>query len=54
MVIPLPPMQLQEAFEDRLASIDQLRGTLAEAVASDDALFLCLQEHAFSAELQKV
>lgn len=49
--VPLPPMEQQREFQDRLDEMDQHAHRLAEHAASLDALFASLQHRAFRGEL---
>ena len=49
--IPLPPIDLQRAFTDRLAEIDRLKALHRAHLAKLDALFASLQHRAFRGEL---
>lgn len=49
--IPLPSLQLQQAFATRVAAIDKLKGHHRSHLAKLDALFASLQHRAFRDEL---
>jgi type I restriction enzyme S subunit len=49
--IPIPPLDLQRAFAARVAEIDALKAHQRAHLAKLDALFTCLQHHAFRGEL---
>jgi len=49
--IPLPPLDVQRAFADRVAEIDKLKIHHRAHLAKLDALFASLQHRAFRGEL---
>ena len=49
--VAVPPMELQERFVERVASVDQLRGCALVGLAELDALFASLQHRAFNGDL---
>ncbi|MFD7577276.1 restriction endonuclease subunit S [Kitasatospora sp. NPDC059817] len=49
--IPVPPLDLQELFESRIAPITDLQKTQASHLAELDSLFASLQHRAFRGEL---
>jgi type I restriction enzyme, S subunit len=49
--IPLPPLQLQRKFIDRLSAIEQMRAMQLDSVLRLDALFESLKNRAFAGEL---
>lgn len=49
--VPLPPIQLQETFTDRVHAIELLRATHLTALAELEDLFASLQHRAFRGEL---
>ncbi len=51
LLVPLPPLPLQQTFATRIASIEALKATHRRALAALDALFSSLQQRAFSGEL---
>jgi len=51
MPIPIPPMDLQHEFAERVEAINTQRATVERALAADDELFASLQSHAFRGEL---
>lgn len=50
-VIPVPPLELQQTFADRIAEIDNVVDTQVRHLAQLDALHASLQHQAFRAEL---
>lgn len=51
MMIPLPPLALQQSFVERLKAHEHLRRKLEHALESQDDLFGTLQHRAFQGEL---
>lgn len=51
LMIPLPPLPLQQTFATRIASIEALKATHRRALAALDALFASLQQRAFTGAL---
>lgn len=49
--IPVPPINLQRTFEDRINAVDTLRVRYRAQLAELDTLFLALQDRAFKGEL---
>lgn len=49
--IPVPPINLQQEFAQRVEAIEQLKATHRESLAQLDALFASLQYRAFRGEL---
>lgn len=49
--IPLPPLELQQAFATRVAAVERLKETHRKHLAELDALFASLQNRAFKGEL---
>ena len=46
-----PPLDLQQTFATRIASIEALKATHRRALAALDALFAALQQRAFAGQL---
>lgn len=51
MLIPLPPLALQQSFATRIQTIESLKTTHRTALTELDALFASLQQRAFAGEL---
>lgn len=51
LVIPLPPLLLQQTFATRIQAIEALKATHRTALTELDALFASLQQRAFAGEL---
>ena len=51
LLVPLPPLPLQQTFATRIASIEALKATHRRALAALDALFASLQQRAFAGML---
>ena len=51
LLVPLPPLPLQQTFATRIASIEALKATHRRALAALDALFASLQQRAFTGAL---
>ncbi|MGJ5003080.1 restriction endonuclease subunit S [Bradyrhizobium sp. HKCCYLRH2060] len=51
IVIPLPPIRIQEQFEERIGLVERLNERLFATLASDDSLFQSLQQRAFRGRL---
>ena len=51
MLIPLPPLALQQTFATRILAIESLKTTHRTALTDLDALFASLQQRAFAGEL---
>jgi type I restriction enzyme S subunit len=51
MTIPVPPIQLQQQFAKRIASLESLRIQAKYAVAAMEQLFASVQQRAFSGGL---
>jgi type I restriction enzyme S subunit len=51
LLVPCPPVELQERLTECLRSIGRLEATQGAAIAKADALFASLQHHAFRGEL---
>lgn len=51
MQIPLPPLQVQSKFVERLKAHERLRLTAEQALTGQDSLFASLQHRAFRGEL---
>lgn len=51
LIVPIPPVDLQQAFATRIASIEALKATHRRALAALDALFASLQQRAFTGAL---
>lgn len=49
--LTIPPLRLQEEFAQRIARVEQLKGTHSTHLAELDALFASLQHRAFRGEL---
>ncbi|MDR6640755.1 restriction endonuclease subunit S [Paenarthrobacter nitroguajacolicus] len=49
--VPLPPIELQQAFATRVAAVERLKETHRKHLAELDALFASLQSRAFKGEL---
>jgi type I restriction enzyme, S subunit len=49
--VPLPPIELQRSYSERLAMIEQMKATQRRASEQLDALFASLQHRAFRGEL---
>lgn len=49
--IPIPPLELQEAFAQRVAAVERLKEVHRKHLAELDALFASLQHRAFKGEL---
>jgi type I restriction enzyme, S subunit len=49
--VPLPPIELQRSYSERLAMIEQMKATQRRASEQLDALFASLQHRAFCGEL---
>ena len=49
--VPLPPIDLQQAFASRVAEIEKLKAAYRAHLAELDALFASLQHRAFRGEL---
>jgi type I restriction enzyme S subunit len=49
--IPLPPLEEQNLFADRVQEIDEFLGRMSETLSVNDALFTSLQHRAFAGEL---
>lgn len=50
MPVPVPPIELQREFADRVRSLDALRSRVEQAMSLSDELFACLQAWAFRGE----
>lgn len=51
VTIPLPPIELQQAYATRVAAVERLKETHRKHLAELDALFASLQNRAFKGEL---
>lgn len=51
LVVPVPPIDIQHEFAERVRSVAQIRDGLAASLAQLDALFESLQHRAFRGEL---
>ncbi|GGV44746.1 restriction endonuclease subunit S [Paenarthrobacter nicotinovorans] len=51
MHIPVPPLELQQTFANRIAAVERLKETYRKHLAELDALFASLQNRAFKGEL---
>ena len=51
LVVPIPPVELQQTFATRIASIEALKAIHRRALAALDALFASLQQRAFAGQL---
>lgn len=49
--IPVPPLELQQTFANRIAAVERLKETHRKHLAELDALFASLQNRAFKGEL---
>ncbi len=50
-LIPLPTLEKQREFAERVASVEKLKGIQREALSDTDALFASIQQRAFRGEL---
>jgi restriction endonuclease S subunit len=51
VLIPIPPLNLQQEFARRIAAVEKLKATHRASLAQLDALFASLQHRAFRGEL---
>ncbi|OCG76491.1 restriction endonuclease subunit S [Microbacterium sediminis] len=51
LLLPLPPLRLQQEFADKVEAIHAERARVARALEADDELFAALQHRAFRGEL---
>lgn len=51
LVVPIPPLPLQQTFATRIQSIEALKATHRRALAALDELFASLQQRAFAGQL---
>ena len=51
LLVPLPPLPLQQTFATRIAAIEALKATHRRALAAQGALFASLQQRAFAGAL---
>lgn len=49
--VPVPPLELQQGFADRVRTVDAQRAVVESALAGDDELFASLQSGAFRGDL---
>jgi type I restriction enzyme S subunit len=49
--VPVPPLELQETFANRIAAVERLKESHRKHLAELDALFASLQHRAFKGEL---
>ena len=49
--IPLPPLELQQTFAERVAAVESLKESHRKHLAELDTLFASLQHRAFKGEL---
>ena len=50
--VPLPPLELQQQFAERMEAIESLKATHRQSLAKLDTLFASLQHRAFRGELE--
>jgi len=51
LVIPLPSMEDQRRFAERIQAIEEIKTALKQSLAETEALFAALQYRAFRGEL---